>query len=466
MKAHVFDPRLLHAYDMRGVVGDSLTQADAHALGRAFAVRVHRIGGTRVAVGYDGRLSSPMLEAALVEGLRAGGIAVRRIGLGPTPMLYDAVASAEEVQGGIQVTGSHNPKDHNGFKMVLGGQPFFGDDIFDCARIAAAGDWHWSGPVGAVESVDVTGAYRDRLLAALDGIDPAELARLRIGWDTGNGAAGPMVEALAARLPGLHHTLFSQVDGHFPHHHPDPTIEANLRDLRETVVARQLDFGFAFDGDGDRLGLVDARGRVIWGDELLLILAQDMLQRHPGARILADVKTSMRVFEAIADWGGEAVMWASGHSLIKSGMKQTGALLAGEMTGHLFFADDFPGHDDALYAALRIIAACVRLGTSPTALRDALPESCATPELRFAVPGRDPHAVMAQVLDDLASDGIDFVAIDGARVASADGWWLLRASNTQALLTARAEARDAAGLARLLEALDARLARVGVTRIA
>jgi phosphomannomutase len=461
---HRFDPALLHAYDMRGIWGETLRVADARAVGRAFAVCVRRAGGTRVAVGRDGRLSSPALEAALVEGLRAGGITVRQIGLCPTPVLYYVVASAQEVHGGIQVTGSHNPKDHNGFKLDLGGQPFFGEDIVELGRIAAAGDWGQGFEPGGVEQIDLTQAYVARILHALDGVDPAGLERLRIGWDAGNGAAGPLIEALVRHLPGEHMLFFTQVDGHFPNHHPDPTEVENLGDLITAVAAGKIDIGFAFDGDGDRLGVVDGRGRVLWGDQILQILVRDVLLRRPGARIMADVKCSQVLFDLIASLGGEALMAPTGHSLIKSGMKQTGAVLAGEMTGHLFFADDYYGYDDALYGALRLIAACARLGQPLTALREAMPATHVTPDLRFAVPGRNPFAVVAAVVDVLRAQGVAFDATDGARVRGPDGWWLLRASNTQAMLTARAESPSAQGLARVLADLDSRLSQCGVHR--
>jgi len=454
----------LRAYDMRGVFGETLGPRDAFAVGRAFATIVRRAGGSCVAVGRDGRLSSPALEAALVAGLCQGGVNVRRLGLVPTPLLYYAVASAEEGHGGIEVTGSHNPKDHNGFKMDLGGQPFFGDDIVELGRIAASASWGEAVAPGCVEQVDLTPAYIARIRDALDGIDPHPIADLRIGWDAGNGAAGPLIESLVARLPGQHRLFHTRVDGHFPHHHPDPSEPANLGDLIAAVAAGNIDIGFAFDGDGDRLGVVDQRGRIVWGDQILGILAQDLLVRRPGARIMADVKCSQTLFDAITRQGGEALMAPTGHSRIKSAMKAAGAVLAGEMTGHLFFADDYYGYDDALYGALRLLAACVRLGASLTQLRDAMPETHATPDLRFAVTGGDPFAIVAGVVAALGKEGAAFDATDGARVTTPDGWWLLRASNTEAMLTARAESLTAEGLARLLADLDARLASHGVHR--
>ena len=277
---HDFHPTVLREYDIRGIIGETLGAEDARAIGRGFGSMLAEAGGTKVAVGYDGRVSSPMLEHALVEGLTASGMDVVRIGMSATPMLYYAEASAADVDGGIQITGSHNPANYNGFKMVFQGRPFFGADIQELGRRGAAGEW--VDGAGAVEERDVIDAYIDRMLEALDGLDPAALAELKVGWDAGNGAAGPALEKLAARLPGEHHLLYTEVDGNFPNHHPDPTVEANLEDLRALVAEKSLDFGIAFDGDGDRIGAIDGEGRVIWGDQLLMIYAEDLLARTKG----------------------------------------------------------------------------------------------------------------------------------------------------------------------------------------
>ncbi|MBD8469879.1 phosphoglucomutase/phosphomannomutase PgmG [Sphingomonas sp. CFBP 8765] len=452
---HQFDPSALREYDVRGIVGKSLGPADATAIGRGFATRVRGIGGTRVAVGYDGRLSSPALEAALVAGLVAGGVDVVRIGLGPSPMLYYAEATLE-VDGGIHVTGSHNPAEYNGFKMVLRHAPFFGDDIQDLAALAASGAW--SEGAGVVTTVDLRDAYVGRLMAGYAG------GAYRIGWDTGNGAAGPVIEALVKLLPGEHHVIFAEVDGNFPNHHPDPTEESNLADLKRLVTENNLDFGLAFDGDGDRIGAVDALGRVIWGDQILSILVEPALREHPGASIVADVKSSQALFDRIAALGGKAVMAPTGHSLMKTAMTRTGAPLGGELSGHLFFAGDYYGFDDAAYAAVRLIRAVHLSGQSLTALHDAMPALVATPDLRFPVDDAEKFAVVDAVVARLARDGAVVDLTDGARVTTPEGWWLLRASNTQAMLTVRAEARTDDALASLLAAVDAHLAACGVTR--
>jgi phosphomannomutase len=460
--SHQFDPTVLREYDIRGVIGQTLGPDDARAIGRGFATLLRRAGGRLVAVGYDGRVSSPMLEHALIEGLNASGCDVRRVGMGPTPMLYYAEASDDQVDGGIQITGSHNPANYNGFKMVFQGRPFFGADITEIGRIAAAGEW--DDGTGTVESVEVMDAYVSRMLEALGGIDQAQLARLRIGWDAGNGAAGPALEALTARLPGEHHLLFTEVDGNFPNHHPDPTEEKNLADLKALVAAKNLDFGVAFDGDGDRIGAIDGEGRVIWGDQLLMIYAEDLLRRLPGSTVIADVKASRLLFERVAELGGEPLMWNTGHSLIKSKMKETHAPLAGEMSGHVFFADEYYGYDDALYAAVRLIAASSRLGKSVTELKSAIPPMLNTPELRFQVDESRKFAAIAEVKQRLSGTDADVNDTDGVRVTTPDGWWLLRASNTQDVLVARAESGTQAGLDRLLHQIDEQLAASGLER--
>ncbi|HZT89003.1 MAG TPA: phosphomannomutase/phosphoglucomutase [Stellaceae bacterium] len=452
---HRFHPTILREYDIRGIVGETLSEADGHAIGRAFAATVKDGGGRRIAVGYDGRLTSPALEAALVEGLACEGGDVVRIGLGPTPMLYYAAATLG-VDGGIMVTGSHNPPDHNGFKIVLGGKPFFGAAIRRLGEAAAA----LSPPAGArgrIETRDIIDDYVRRLAQDYDGRRP-----LRVAWDIGNGATGVVVRRLTALLPGRHTLLNDAIDGRFPAHHPDPTIPENLVQLQRAVAAEGCDLGIAFDGDGDRIGVVDAKGRILWGDQLMALLAADVLAERPGAPIIADVKASQMLFDEIARLGGEPVMQATGHSLIKARMAELKAPLAGEMSGHIFYADRYYGFDDAVYVAVRLLGILGRSERSLTEWRDGLPEMCSTPELRFPCDDTRKFAIVEAVRERLRRDGADVIAIDGVRVRTADGWWLLRASNTQAVLVARAESRTEAGLARLRGQLAAALAASGV----
>lgn len=456
---HRFDPTSLREYDIRGIVGEALGTDDARAIGRGFATLLRRAGGHRVVVGRDGRVSSPELEAALVEGLAASGCDVVRIGLGPTPMLYYAEATLE-VDGGIQITGSHNPGNYNGFKMVFQHLPFFGEDIQKLGRMAAEGDWESvePGDEGSVSDYDILDDYVGRLMAGYAG------GAYRVGWDTGNGAAGPVIEKLVKLLPGEHHTLFTEVDGHFPNHHPDPTDEKNLADLKRLVAEKNLDFGLAFDGDGDRLGAIDGQGRVVWGDQLLSVLAEPVLREVPGATIIADVKASQALYDRVAELGGTPLMWKTGHSLIKTKMKETGAPLAGEMSGHIFFAHNYYGFDDAQYAAVRLIQAVHVIGKSLTQIKDEMPAMINTPEMRFQVDETRKFVVIDEVLDRLEAEGADVNRTDGARVNTPDGWWLLRASNTQDVLVARAEAKSQEGLDRLMAMIDAQLAASGLER--
>jgi phosphomannomutase len=450
---HSFHPTSLREYDIRGLVDDTLTDADAYAIGRSFGTVIARAGGSRVAVGYDGRISSPRFEGHLVRGLNDAGIAAVRIGVGPTPMLYYSVHELQ-CDGGIMITGSHNPPAYNGFKMMLKDRPFFGADIRALGEMAAAGDWA-SGTAGG-EQVDIMDRYVERLLKDFDG------RAFTIAWDCGNGVAGPVVERLTKRLPGTHHLLFTEVDGNFPNHHPDPTEEKNLADLKRIVAEKGCDFGVAFDGDADRLGAVDGLGRVVWGDQLLGLLAEPVLKALPGATIIADVKASQALYDRIAELGGTPLMWKTGHSLIKAKMKEVDSPLAGEMSGHIFFKHQWYGFDDGIYAAVRLIRAVSQLGGSLTALKDAMPAMVNTPELRFQSSEARKFEVVAEVLGRLKAAGAEVNETDGARVKTAEGWWLLRASNTQDVLVARVEAKSPEALARLQGDLNAALAASGV----
>ncbi len=459
--SHSFDPTSLREYDIRGIVGKSLHPADAFAIGRVFgSVVAGQIGSRRrVAVGYDGRLSSPELEAELVRGLIESGMDVTRIGCGPTPMLYFAATTLES-DGGIMVTGSHNPADYNGFKMMLNRKPFFGRQIQDLGARAAAGDVVVAEPgsPGSEVSVDVTTDYIARLISDWDGGDRI----LNVVWDNGNGAAGEVLQRLVTSLPGTHTILNGEIDGRFPAHHPDPTVPKNLAQLIAAVREKGADLGIAFDGDADRIGAVDGQGNILAGDQLLVVLARDVLRDNPGATIIADVKASQVLFDEISRAGGTPLMWRTGHSLIKAKMAETGAPLAGEMSGHIFFADRWYGFDDALYAAVRLLGIVARMDGSLADMRAALPHVVNTPELRFDCDDVRKFEVVADVAARLKAAGAAVSDIDGVRVNTADGWWLLRASNTQAVLVARAEAADEAGLERLKAAVSAQLQESGL----
>ncbi len=459
MTGHRFHRSILREYDIRGIVGETLFEADAEWIGRAYGTILARKLGRApvIAMGCDGRLSSPQLAAALLRGLTSTGAKVLDVGCGPTPMTYFSVHHLD-TDGGIMVTGSHNPPTHNGFKMMIGRKPFYGAAIQELATLAASNDVV-SG-AGAHESRPVLNDYVDRLAAELADVD---LSGVAIGWDAGNGAAGEAMALLTRKLAGKHVLLHETIDGTFPAHHPDPTEPKNLVDLQKAVAQQKLDLGVAFDGDGDRIGAIDAKGRILWGDQMLAILARDVLKDKPGSTIIADVKASQVLFDEVARLGGKPLMWKTGHSLIKVKMAETRSPLGGEMSGHIFFADRFYGFDDALYAALRLLKAVVRNGGDLAALRDQLPSLVNTPELRFDCADDRKFRIVEQVRDRLKGESAAFDDIDGVRVNTSDGWWLLRASNTQAVLVARAEARDDAGLKRLKASLCRHLESSGVT---
>ncbi len=454
MQSHEFHPSVLREYDVRGVVGDTLSTADAYAVGRSFGSIVAGGGGARVAVGYDGRLSSVEMAENVARGLNDAGIEALRIGRGPTPMLYFSVYHLK-ADAGVMITGSHNPPDYNGFKMILGSKPFFGDQIQELGRLAQAGNWAQGR--GGLEDHDVRPAYLEELVAAYTTDTP-----LSVAWDCGNGVAGDILPALIARLPGRHVPLNEVVDGTFPAHHPDPTVAENLVQLQAAVRDGKLDLGIGFDGDADRIGVVDGQERVLWGDQLLALLSRDVLAENPGATIIADVKASQVFFDEVARLGGRPLMYKTGHSLIKSKMAETNSPLAGEMSGHIFFADKYYGFDDALYVAVRFLDAVAKSGQSVAELRDSLPQMVNTPEVRFDCDDTRKFQVVDEVVAALRARGVDFSDIDGARVSTPDGWWLLRASNTQPVLVVRCEASDQAGLDRLKAAVTAALAPCGI----
>jgi phosphomannomutase len=332
------------------------------------------------------------------------------------------------------ITGSHNPPDYNGFKMMLGHGPFFGQDIKDMAKTPYNRTKIIEG--GQQIQLDIQDAYLHRVLEGLR-LD----TKLSIVWDCGNGVAGPVIDKLSKSLSGEHEVLFADVDGNFPNHHPDPTIEKNLETLITRVKKRNADLGIAFDGDGDRIGVIDNLGKILWGDQLLAILAEDVLLEQPGSTIIGDVKASQGLFDRIAALGGKPLMWKTGHSLIKNKMKEVNAPLAGEMSGHIFFSDRYFGFDDAIYAAIRLIDVVNRQGKKLSTLRSALPSVINTPELRFPCEGKNKFSMIEQVKEILREyKDVEVCDIDGVRVSSKYGWWLIRASNTQEIIVARCEA--------------------------
>ena len=452
---HYFHETLLREYDIRGIVNETLFEADALIIGKIFGTRVLENNGRSVAIGRDGRHSSIKMETALVEGLQSAGVDAYTIGECPTPQLYYATHTLK-MGGGIMVTGSHNPPNYNGFKMMLGTRPFFGSDIKDMAKTAATGDYR-SG-LGKVIKTDIFFNYIDRLLLNIN-----LKKQLSIVWDCGNGSAGPAVEALCKRLRGKHKILFSEVNGDFPNHHPDPTVEENLETLIASIKSENADLGIAFDGDGDRIGVVDNHGEIIWGDQLLAILAEDVLVERNGATIIGDVKASKVLFDQIAKLGGKPLMWKTGHSLIKTKMNEVDAPLAGEMSGHIFFRDKYFGFDDALYAAVRIIELLDKRDEKLSSIRAKLPKMVNTPELRFDCAEDEKFIVVEKAKNYLQNKGnVSVSTIDGVRVSGTHGWWLLRASNTQAALVARCEADTPKNLDLIKKELKDLLENIGI----
>ncbi len=456
-KPHKFDPSVLREYDIRGKVGQTLTMHDAFALGLAFGTKIRRDGGSRVCVGYDGRHSSPDLANALIHGLTLTGVDVENVGLGPTPMLYFAVKDKMS-DGGIMVTGSHNPPEYNGFKITLQSGPVFGEGILELGKIAESGDFE-TGKEGTARKIDIKDTYIERLLRDFEGTRD-----LKVAWDVGNGAVGAVLHDLVARLPGDHVLLFDDVDGNFPNHHPDPTVDENLVDLQQAVREQACDLGIAFDGDGDRIGVVDSKGNIIRCDILMAIYAKDVLDNNPGATIIGDVKCSQVMFDEIARLGGLPVMWKTGHSLIKSKMAETKALLAGELSGHIFFADKYYGFDDALYCSVRLLDSLSDNEDTLTSLLAHLPSLYNTPELRFEVDDSEKFELVERLAKDLKARQnaeLQLDTIDGVRVSTPDGWWLLRPSNTQNVLVTRAEASSRGGIDRLKEMVVNEVKKLG-----
>ncbi|MBX3602733.1 MAG: phosphomannomutase/phosphoglucomutase [Rubrivivax sp.] len=450
------DPTVFKAYDIRGVVGRNIDEAFAEHLGRAFGTAALAAGERAVAVGRDGRVSGPGLSTALIRGLVATGLDVVDLGPVTTPMLYYVAATRGRhgCSSGIQVTGSHNPKDYNGFKMVLAGRAIHGEDIQALRRRIEAEDYA-QGP-GRAARMDITAEYAHRI------VSDCRLARpMRIVVDSGNGIPGASAPGILRALGCEVIDLYSRVDGSFPNHHPDPSKPENLADLVKVVHATEAELGLAFDGDGDRLGVVTRDGHVIWPDRQIMLFARDILKRHPGGTIIFDVKCSQRLPVAIREAGGVPLMWKTGHSLVKAKLRETGAPFAGEMSGHLFFGERWYGFDDAMYTAARLLEILSR-EADPSALLDALPTSHATPELNVPCAEGEHHAVVAELLARAADGRLQFPGgevgtIDGLRVDFADGFGLVRASNTTPVLVLRFEGHTPAALERIQAALMAAL---------
>jgi len=440
---------IFREYDIRGIVGEHLTDQTVAVLGRALGTFFNRNGARRIAVGFDARESSPRFCKLLTEGFNETGCDAVLIGMVPTPVLYHTVFT-RDVDGGVMITGSHNPPDHNGFKICLGRQTLFGSQIQEIKEIALAGEF--SSGAGKVETIEVLEDYKTDILSkiSLGG------RKLKAVVDAGNGMGGvtgvPVYEKLGVELV----KLFIEPDSSFPNHHPDPTVTENLADTIAAVKETGADLGIAFDGDGDRIGVVDETGRIIWGDELMVLLSREILREKPGATIIAEVKCSQNLFDDIAAHGGNPLMWKAGHSLIKAKMKETGAALAGEMSGHIFFADRFYGFDDATYAGARVLEILSKTDRKLSELLADLPATFSTPELRVDCADERKFEIVQKIAEEFARTN-EVITTDGARILFENGWGLVRASNTQAILVLRFEADSEENLARIRAAVEARV---------
>jgi phosphomannomutase/phosphoglucomutase len=428
------NPQIFREYDIRGIVGEDFDVADVERIGLAFGTYARRHGGKRLAVGRDHRLSSASFCAALTKGLQATGCDVVDIGLVPTPLLYFSLFHLN-TDGGCMITASHNPAEYNGIKLCLGRAALHGEEIQAIRRLAD------TGPFAQGHSQRTEAEVRSAYMAYIT--EHIQLRRrLRVVIDAGNGTSGLVIQDLLRQLGCEVYELYCEVDGTFPNHHPDPTVTENLTDIIREVRTRHADVGLAYDGDSDRLGVIDEQGQIIWGDRLLILFARDILGRRPGAKVIFDVKCSQQLVDDIRQRGGSPIMWMTGHSLIKKKLHEEQAAVAGEMSGHLFFADGYFGYDDALYASCRLLQILDRANAPLSALLSDLPVTYSTPEIRVTCADEAKFDVVEQLKTQLRGEPQvhQVITIDGARVVFADGWGLVRASNTQPALVLRFEA--------------------------
>jgi phosphomannomutase len=452
----MINKNIFRAYDIRGNSLLDINPTIAYRIGFCFSkMHLSRQDKVTICVGMDGRLSSPSLHEALAEGLVQGGADVISIGVVPSPVLYFADTKFKPAAS-IMVTASHNPKDDNGFKMLSGGKSFFGLQIQELLNLIERTDWvdHrlLSSKAGrAVKYIDINKEYVERILEGLT-INP----RLKVAWDPGNGSGGSIIEMLKSRLPNINIAINCEIDGNFPNHHPDPTNLANLEQLINVTMSEKCHLGIGLDGDADRIGIVTNQGKMIYGDQLLCLFAKDILKAHKDRAVVMDVKTSQSVFDQIKQYGGLPIMWKTGHPLIKAKMLDINAVLGGEMSGHMFFADKYYGYDDGIYAALRILDLLSRSDQSLDDMLNTLPKVYNTAEIKIAAAEERKFQIIDAVKKHIKETGADIIDIDGIRVNTKDGWWLVRASNTSAAIIARCESNSEEGL----ESLKSNLFRI------
>ena len=433
MDSHTFNNTILREYDIRGIVNKDLNLIDAFFLGKSFATFLKRKKYKNVVIGYDGRHSSPKIHKELIKGLLSQGIDVYKIGLVPTPLLYFSMYM-KKLDSGIMITGSHNPPNYNGFKMLLKNKSIVGEDILDIAKISSKGEFS-KNKKGKQRKISISNNYLFFL------INSANIKKnIKVAWDPGNGSSGRIVSQLTKKLSGKHYLINEKIDGNFPAHHPDPTVPENLKQLIKLVKKKKCDFGFAFDGDGDRLGVVDDRGKIIFADKIVAFLAKGVLLEKPNSKIILDIKSSQIVFNEIKKLKGRPIFWKTGHSLIKKKMKETKAFFAGEMSGHIFFADKYYGFDDAIYASIRFLNLYSDSNKSLSNIFNDMEQSFSTPELRFNSTDNEKFIIVEKLKKVLKKDKKKFIGIDGVRYSTKEGWWLVRASNTQNIIVARCEA--------------------------
>jgi len=448
------NPQVFREYDIRGVVETDFDDDFVVNLGRAYATILHRAGKKTVTVGRDCRLSSDRLYHLLLEGLLPGGINAVDIGVVPTPLLYFSVAHWK-MDGGVMITGSHNAAEYNGFKLGVGPSTIYGDDIQEVRRIIERRDFVGGPEKGSLSVRPVLPDYQDFIRRNF------KLRRgLKVAVDGGNGCGGAVAAPLMRELGINTVDLYIEMDGRFPNHHPDPTVEANMRDLIAAVKANRATVGIAYDGDADRIGAIDENGRIVWGDELLVVFSRAILAQSPGAAIIGEVKCSQRMYDDVARHGGRPIMWKTGHSLLKAKLKQESALLAGEMSGHMFFADRYYGFDDAIYASFRLLEIISHENKGLAALLDDLPKSRFTPEIRLDCADDKKFEVVRKAADYFRSR-YEVIDIDGARVKFPNGWGLVRASNTQPALVMRFEAGDEQTLGEIRQLFESKLKELG-----
>ncbi len=444
MKGHKFNKSIFRAYDIRGIVADTLSVQDAYYIGYNFVKKIRdKFKSVNIVVGYDGRLSSPILEKSLIQGLFDNGANIIRIGLCPSPMLYFASIRLR-AEGAIMITGSHNPSNYNGFKILTKEGSYFGKELSSLMKIKAMPLIH-----GKIHYFDISNSYISNLVSAIS----FKNNNLKVVWDPGNGSTGNIIKKLIKHIPGEHILINSEVDGTFPSHHPDPTEEKNLVEIKKTIKKYHADIGIAFDGDGDRIGILDSKANFVSGDKLLLLFAMDILKKKPKSKIIADVKASNLIFKIIRSLGGIAIMSKTGHSLIKTKMKETKALLAGEMSGHIFFADEYYGFDDAIYASIRLLN-IMSQGFNIKGFLEKFKNLYSTPEIKVFCEDSYKFKIIDKIIKITSKKYRDVSYIDGVRVNLSYGWWLIRASNTQPAIIVRCEANSKKSLTTLIKEVD------------